>query len=114
MAREDLGSVLDIVNYAERILASMDGKVLADLAGDLDLADATLYRFAIIGEAAKRLSDTFRVAHPDINWKGVAGFRDVVIHDYDAIDWEIVLRIVADDLPRLTAELKPLLPRETD
>lgn len=45
--------------------------------------DAVVRNFEIRGEAAKRVPDAFRQAHPSIAWKRVAGFRDILIHDYE-------------------------------
>ena len=45
--------------------------------------DAVLRQLEIVGEATKRLPQAFRDAHPDVPWKRIAGFRDVVIHHYD-------------------------------
>ena len=42
--------------------------------------DAVLRNFEVIGEAAKRLDDTYRADHPVIPWRAIAGLRDVLIH----------------------------------
>jgi uncharacterized protein with HEPN domain len=62
------------------------------------------------GEAVKRLSEDFRVAHPEIPWRFVAGMRDHLIYAYDAVDLEEVWRVVQRDLPDLLADIEPYLP----
>ena len=61
--------------------------------------------FEIVGEATKNLSEDFRNANPDIDWKGMAGFRDVLIHQYFGIDlanvWDACIHFVPDALPKL-------------
>lgn len=71
---------------------------------------AVARELTIIGEAVKRLSDEFRAAHPSIPWSGVAGLRDVIVHDYFRIDYERVWEIVTDELPNLVSLISPLLP----
>ena len=39
--------------------------------------------------------------HPDVDWKGLAGFRNVLVHDYLGVDLELVYRAVEHDVPRL-------------
>jgi uncharacterized protein with HEPN domain len=74
--------------------------------------DAILRQLTIVGEAAKRLSAEFRASHPEVPWRQVAGFRDVVVHDYARVDLQEVWRIVREDLPALVTLLEPLVPPE--
>lgn len=62
----------------------------AQLASDLRTQSAILYQVAIMGEATKRLSREFREQHPESPWDDIAGMRDVVSHQYDRIDLDIV------------------------
>ncbi len=48
--------------------------------------DAVIRNFEIMGEAAKRVSQAYRRRHPQIPWRLMAGFRDVLIHAYEGID----------------------------
>ncbi len=66
----------------------------------------------LLGEAAKRLSETFRSAHPEIPWRLAAGMRDRLIHHYDDVDLVEVWKTVRRDVPELIAALEPLVPRE--
>lgn len=74
--------------------------------------DAILRQLTILGEASKRISEALRTARPDIPWKKVAGFRDVVVHDYFGVNLKEVWRIIQDDLPHLVRLLEPLVPPE--
>jgi uncharacterized protein with HEPN domain len=65
--------------------------------------------FEIIGEAAKRLSDDVRKAHPDIPWRRIAGFRDVLIHDYMGVKLGLVWNVIQESLPRLHEVVVALL-----
>jgi uncharacterized protein with HEPN domain len=50
------------------------------------IQDAVIRNFQMIGESTKRLTDDFRNAHPEIPWKQMAAFRDVLIHDYMEVE----------------------------
>jgi uncharacterized protein with HEPN domain len=69
-----------------------------------------LWNFEVIGEAAKRLDDAYRVAHPEIPWRALAGLRDVLIHQYASVDLERVWAIVEGELPGLRQAIAALLP----
>ena len=71
--------------------------------------DAVVRNFEIIGEAAKRLPDPTRRRKPDIPWRDVAGFRDVLIHDYTGVDLGEVWNVVERDLPALRKAVEELL-----
>ncbi|MGB5592562.1 MAG: DUF86 domain-containing protein [Crocosphaera sp.] len=52
------------------------------------IQDAVIRNFEIIGEASKRIGNEVKETYPDIPWRKIAGFRDVLIHDYLRIDLE--------------------------
>lgn len=71
--------------------------------------DAVIRNFEIIGEAAKRLSAEIKATEPDIPWRSVAGFRDVLIHDYMGVDVNEVWNVVQDHLPQLCLAIARML-----
>jgi uncharacterized protein with HEPN domain len=50
------------------------------------IQDAVIRNFEVIGEAIKRLPEDYRNGHPEIPWRLMAGFRDVLIHGYEGVD----------------------------
>ena len=80
------------------------------MSGKRITPSAILRQLTILGEAAKGVSVEFRAAHDEIPWKRIAGFRDVVEHDYFHVDLEEVWRIVQEDVPSLVGLLEPLVP----
>ncbi len=105
--------LLDIANAAEDILAFSKDLDQADFAADIKSQAAIMHRLMVIGEAAKRLSDEFRTAHPEQPWAQIAGTRDRLIHGYDKVRLEVVWHVVTDDIPSLLEFVMPLLPDPT-
>ncbi len=73
------------------------------------LSSAVERQLEIIGEATKSLSLDFKKEHGKIEWRKIAGLRDVLIHDYIKVDKIIVYNIVKDYLPQLGEFLKEIL-----
>ncbi|MDR7606356.1 MAG: DUF86 domain-containing protein [Armatimonadota bacterium] len=98
-----LAHILECVQKIERFTA--DGR--ERFFQDTMVQDAVLRNFEVIGEAAKRLDDAYRKAHPE---NPLAGLRDVLIRQYEGVDLEKVWAIVENELPRLREAIARLLP----
>ena len=72
---------------------------------DTLIQDAVIRKFEVIGEATKCLTEDFRDQHPEIPWRKIIGFRNVLIHEYLAVYPDIVLQTVANEIPKLQAFL---------
>lgn len=70
--------------------------------------DATLRNLEILGEAAKNIPGEIRQLHPDVDWRGVAGLRDILAHAYFALDNETLWKIVRTDIPKLLGLLQQI------
>jgi uncharacterized protein with HEPN domain len=70
--------------------------------------DAVIRNFEIIGEAANRLTESFKAQHPEIEWHKIRGFRNRIVHDYIDIDYEVVWQIKITYLPVLIKQLKDI------
>lgn len=93
-----------ILDYIERIEAyTHDGRD-AFLASTM-IQDAVIRNFEIIGEATKRLTPTVSQSHPEIQWRRMVGFRDMLIHQYMGVDLKTVWNVVERDLPTIKAAL---------
>lgn len=73
------------------------------------IQDAVVRNFEIIGKATKRISQNLRQSYPDVQWKRIAGFRDVLIHDYLRVYYDDVWGIIERDLPALKANIQMIL-----
>ena len=75
---KDLNSIVDILKAIENIMDSVNGVSFIELDANLEKQAAIFYFLIIIGEATKRLSKDFRKTHPEIDWQGMAGMRDIL------------------------------------
>ncbi len=63
----------------------------------------------IIGEASTKINDEFKSEHPEITWKELKATRNIIIHNYTGVDYEIVWEIVKNDMPELEFQIKQIL-----
>lgn len=90
------------------------GRARTDLDADEMFALAIVRLLEIVGEAAKGVTQETRQRNPDVPWRQIAGTRDRLIHGYYDVDFDIVWRIVVQDLPPLASALDELLQAEPD
>jgi uncharacterized protein with HEPN domain len=106
--REDLILISDMLDYARRAVAAVEGKTQADLDSDNVLCGA-LERFVeVVGEAASRLSQTTRDSTSEIPWHEIIAMRNRLVHGYFAVDLDILWMVVGEDLPKLIRMLEEL------
>lgn len=106
----DVGLLWDIVRTAGLIAEATEGKSLEDYKANGILRAAVERYLITVGEASRGFSETFRVAHPEIPWSSIIGERNILVHQYTEIKDDQVWKIATVEVPRLLAELKPLLP----
>lgn len=68
---------------------------------DVDNYDMLVLRLQVIGESIKRLPSNLLKKYPEVNWKIFVTFRNIVSHNYSAINKNIFARIIQKELPVL-------------
>ena len=101
-----LKHILESMDYIEQFIKN---KPKEEFKESIQLQDAIIRRLEIIGEAVKNMDESFKEANKNVEWKKIAGMRDIIIHKYFGIDLELVWNVILDDLPKLKKEVKKIL-----
>ncbi len=97
--REALERIVECVD----VIAEYVSRVGADWPTDGMAVDAIAKRIEEIGEVSKRVTPATLATIPGVNWRGIKGIREVIAHDYDDVDPEVLAMTVRNDLPGLRA-----------
>ena len=104
----DAAYLVDILHEARTALGFVAGKTYREFEDDTQCQYAVIRAIEVMGEAARRVSDEFAAAHPEIPWRQIVGMRNRMIHGYDDIVLSIVWEVLETDIPELIKLLEPL------
>lgn len=106
-----LRHILDEIQYLIK-----NSKIVSyeELITDETLKRSFVRSLEIIGEATKNLPPSFRKKYPQVDWKKIAGLRDVLIHKYFVINYEAVWDIIKNQIPELKEKIETLLKEVED
>jgi uncharacterized protein with HEPN domain len=71
--------------------------------------DATLRNLQTLAESTQRLSSDLKSRYPNVDWRALSGFRNVLVHDYLGIDLDYVYQSIRDQIPALKSAVQALL-----
>ncbi|CAA7613929.1 DUF86 domain-containing protein [Magnetospirillum sp. SS-4] len=101
--RDRLGDILAAI---ADIRVDTQGMNLAAFEKNPVVVRSVLYSIGVIGEAVKAIDPDFKVAHPEIPWRAIAGIRDSIIHEYFRTNTRRIWDVVQDDLDPLENALR--------
>ena len=84
------------------------------LANNEKTLDAVIRNFQVIGEAARKLPDEIRIKWDELPWGQMMRMRHILVHDYDHVRVDIILRTAQIHLPALIDPLNKLLDEEEE
>jgi len=112
MPRDYKAFITDILEAINRIELYTANLTIDDFTESHLYQDAVVRNLEIIGEAVKRLPTDLMKKYPNIEWKKIAGLRDILIHAYFGIDIEIVWDIIQNKLPDLKDHISLILSKK--
>jgi uncharacterized protein with HEPN domain len=107
---QDAAHLWDMLDAARCVRDFVAGRALEEYRNDRFLRSAVERQVEIIGEAARRVSDSFRAAHPQIPWGRIIAQRHVLAHEYGEILHDRIWIVATVHVPKLIVELERLMP----
>lgn len=116
--QRQLAHLHDILESAQHVLRYVEGVSSNAFADNPEKRDAVAMRLAVIGEAARHVSDTTAAKLPNVPFVQLRGMRNRIAHDYGQVDPQIVWTVVSQDIAPLAdavaAYLAPIPPLPED
>jgi uncharacterized protein with HEPN domain len=106
----DPGLLFEMLKAAEAVVRFVSSRTRKDYDSDELLRSAVERKLEIIGEAFSGLSKELSEAHPEIAWQKISSTRNILAHDYDRIDSDVMWRIATIHAPELSAQLRKMIP----
>ena len=105
----DAAHLWDILNAAENVSQFLQGVSFDNFMRERKLQAAVEREVEIIGEAARRVSESFREMHSEIPWRAIIAQRNVLAHEYGEIKQERMWLVTTERVPDLIRKLKSLV-----
>jgi uncharacterized protein with HEPN domain len=102
----------DMMASLTRIHVLTSGLAYDDFSSDLTRQEAVIRNLEVIGEAAKNVPRELRSRYPQVDWARMGGLRDILVHQYFAVDLEIIWDIISNNLPELEVQIKRILAEQ--
>ena len=111
---ESLEYLRHILDEARYLRSQRQDLTKAEFLDDETLKRAFVRSLEIIGEATKKVSDEVTAAHPEIEWRAMAGMRDRLIHGYFGVDYDLVWNVVVEKVPSLLSAIQQIIDSDEE
>ncbi len=105
----DKGRLEHMLSAIDRVFEFTQGLSKESLSNDVLRLHATIYNVQIIGEAVYKLTDDFKISHPQTMWVQIEKMRHILVHDYYHINMDVLWIVVTEDLKPLQEQIKSYL-----
>jgi uncharacterized protein with HEPN domain len=109
---KDNAYLRDILDSARAIRSYLADVSREQFEANSEKQDAVIRRYAVMGEAARRLSPAALKTLADLPWRQITGMRNILIHGYDEVDEAALWDTAQQDLPALILRLEAYLAQE--
>ena len=106
--RDDRLYLIHIEECLARIHQYLEGGHESFITSTL-IQDAVLRNLQVLARSSQSLSESTKALHPDVDWRGITAFRNILVHDYLGISLVRVWEIVEHELPQLTIHIRSIL-----
>jgi uncharacterized protein with HEPN domain len=107
--RSDSLYLLDITEAADFVAQFIEGIDFQTFQDSELLRSAVVQKLLVVGEAAARVSGVLQAQNPNVPWAKIVGFRNILVHAYFGIDWNIVWHAATVEAPALRRQIGFLL-----
>lgn len=101
--------IQNAIKHIDLVLNDIKGVSLEEFKKSDLLCRADAFSVAQIGEQLKRLQDFYGDSHPEIPWNKANHMRNIIVHEYQHVDFVDVYMTIKEDLPKLKEQLQSLL-----
>jgi uncharacterized protein with HEPN domain len=105
----DILKVKDVLHAIDPIFSFVENESFPSFIKSDLLQSGVIRQFEIIGEAGSKISSVTQTAFPDIQWRAIQSFRNLLIHEYFKVDSAEVWTTIQNDLPLLKEQMKAIL-----
>ena len=102
----------DIVEAADHIASFIAGTDFEGFQKSELVRSAVVQKLSVIGEAAARASEELKIRHPEVEWPQIIAFRNILIHSYFGIQWDVVWKAAVNGCPVLREHVARILDAE--
>lgn len=100
--KERLLHILDAIGHIKQFTENTDKQTFDN---DFKLRLAVVKLFEVIGEAASSISNETQNLFPEIEWPILKGIRNILVHEYFGIDYDIIWNTIQNNLPQLKEKI---------